>query len=310
MAIHLITDNTGKRKVERRKSQQTREINPEELQRTLRLSGLLQTSLELESILGYFIEAAQLHVNFDGVRYNYEPLNIQLKYGEHKTHSCTYRLTISDEALGQIEFSRLIRFTDEEITQLENLLTQLIYPVRNAIWYQRALQASQRDSLTGAYNRAAMDNTLLREIELAQRNKTPLSLAILDIDYFKSINDNYGHSAGDNVLKTMVTCVSSILRKSDMIFRYGGEEFVLLLSGTKKDGAYQVAERVRQLIEFHNFNYDQISIPVTACLGVAELEKGFDAATLFENADNALYQAKQQGRNQVVTYRHHAQKTQ
>ena len=300
MAIHLVSDNTPKSKLVKREKQQQLDINPEELQQTLRLAGLLQTSLEMESILGYFLEAAQLSVNFSGARYSYEPLNIQYQYGDNKPHSCTYRLTIADEALGQIEFSRQKRFDENEIISLEQLLGQLIYPLRNAVWYQRALQASQRDPLTGAFNRSAMDNTLLREVELAQRNKTPLSLVVLDIDHFKSINDNYGHSAGDSVLKTLVTCINSILRKSDMLFRYGGEEFTILLSGTPEEGAIQVAERVRQAIEFHNFNHEQTRIPVTASLGVCTLKTGDTTQSLFDKADAALYTAKQQGRNQVI----------
>jgi diguanylate cyclase (GGDEF)-like protein len=308
MAIHLVSDNTDKVKKERRLNQQ-QVISPDELQQTLRLSGLLQTSLEMESILNYFIEAAQLHVNFDGVRYCYEPLNVQLQYGDAKPHSCTYRLTISEEALGQIEFSSHKQFSEDEITRMENMLTQLIYPLRNAIWYQRALQASQRDSLTGAYNRAAMDNTLLREIELAHRNDSNLSLVVLDLDHFKSINDNYGHCAGDSILKTVVTCITSMLRKSDMLFRYGGEEFVLLLSGTNEEGAVQVAERVRQAIEFHNFHHEQTTIPVTASLGVTHLSKAVDANQLFDQADAAMYEAKHLGRNQVVSYTEKQAKT-
>lgn len=300
MAIHLVSDNTPKTKLNKLETSPQLEISADELHHTLRMAGLLQTSLEINSILAYFMESAQLTVQFDGARYNYEPLKEVYQYGNNKPHSCTYRLTIADEALGQIEFSRQKRFDEEEVIALEKMLGHLIYPLRNAIWYQRALQASQRDPLTGAFNRAAMDSTLLREIELSQRNHTFLSLVVVDIDHFKSINDNYGHSAGDNVLKTVVTCINSILRKSDMLFRYGGEEFVLLLSGTHKQGAIQVAERVRQAIEFHNFHHEHTSIPVTASLGVSSLKASDSADSLFNNADRAMYNAKQQGRNKVV----------
>ncbi|MGD9389431.1 MAG: GGDEF domain-containing protein [Thioalkalispiraceae bacterium] len=301
MAIHLVSDNTPKLSAEKRTRQPASDINAEEIQHTLHLAGLLQTSLEIESILAYFCEAGQHSVQFDAARYSYEPLDIQYQYGKAKVHSCTYRLTLANEALGQIEFSRQQPFSETEIIGLETLLSQLIYPLRNAIWYQRALQASQRDPLTGAFNRAAMDETLLREVELAHRNDTPLSLVVLDVDHFKQINDNYGHSAGDSVLKTLVTCINSILRKSDMLFRYGGEEFTLLLSGTNLEGAFQVAERVRQAIERHHFNHAQNRIPVTASLGVTCLKTADSIENLFEKADQALYNAKQQGRNRVIS---------
>jgi len=278
------------------------EVNAIEMQRTLKLAGLLQTSLEIPNVLEYFLTAAKEVVRFDGIHFEYEPMKVELKFGKQAKHRCFYRLRLCEELLGVINFSRKIPFTPDEMSTMETLLCQLIYPLRNAILYQKAVKAAHVDPLTGANNRAALDKTLQREVELAHRHQLPLSVVLIDLDKFKSVNDIYGHSAGDYILKTLVTCVDETVRGSDMAFRYGGEEFMLILSGTDTEGAKRIAERLRCAIETYPFVYDRQEIAVTASFGVAALTKRDDAKQLFNKADSALYQAKDAGRNQVHYY--------
>ena len=278
------------------------DINAIEMQRTLKLAGLLQTSLEIPNVLEYFLSAAKEIISFDGVHFEYQPLEIDLKFGNQSRHRCFYRLRLCEELLGVINFSRKSPFSEEELATTETLLCQLIYPLRNAILYQKAVKAAHMDPLTGANNRAALDKTLQREIELAHRHRLPLSVVILDLDRFKDINDNFGHSAGDYILKTMVTCIDETVRGSDILFRYGGEEFVLILSGTDTEGAKRIAERLRCAIEAYPFLYDRQEIAVTASFGVASLKSRDDIKRLFDKADSALYEAKDAGRNQVRFY--------
>lgn len=280
----------------------TPEINAIELRRTLKLAGLLQTSLEIPNVLEYFLTAAKEVLNFDGVYFEYEPLAIELKFGNQARHRCFYRLRLCEELLGVINFSRKVPFSKEEVATMETMLCQLIYPLRNAILYQKALKAAHMDPLTGANNRAALDKTLQREVELAHRHHLPLSVVLLDLDKFKAINDTYGHSAGDYILKTLVTCIEETARGSDIVFRYGGEEFVLILSGTDTEGAKRIAERLRCAIETYPFIYDRQEIAVTASFGIATLKNRDDIKRLFNKADSALYQAKEAGRNQVRYY--------
>ena len=275
-------------------------IAPAELQQTLKLSGLLQTSLEIDSVLNYFLQSAQLTVNFDAAHFSFEEQNLNLKYGKTQRHRCSYRLRLAGEFLGELVFTRRRRFSEQEMESLENLMRQLIYPLRNAIWYQRALLAAKVDSLTGANNRAAMDEMLEREIDLAHRHKTAMSLIIFDLDHFKKINDNYGHTIGDDVLRECVICANQALRSSDMLFRFGGEEFVVLLPGVNTKGVEIAAERLRSIIEKHAFNHRQGSVPVTISVGTASLTTQETAKTLLERADKALYSAKNAGRNCVV----------
>jgi len=282
-------------------------IAPAELQHTLKLAGLLQTSLEIETILGFFIDALQEKIEFDGVHFEFFPLLLEYKFGQKKRHTCSYRLKLAGEFLGELEFSRSHRFAQQEMEQLEGLLCQLIYPLRNAIWYQQAVKSAQFDPLTGIKNRASLDQTMAREVSLAHRNKTPLSLIVADIDHFKKINDQFGHSAGDEILKAFAKCINDNLRTSDILFRYGGEEFVVLLTGTDGRSARAAANRIRKAIEVCSFNCNALNsssneVPLTASLGSASLTASDTMESLFDKADRALYHAKEGGRNQVVSF--------
>ncbi len=137
--------------------------------------------------------------------------------------------------------------------QWEYLLGALVYPLRNALDFRRAREDASRDPLTGVYNRLGVDGLLRREIGLAHRHATPLSLAFLDIDHFKSINDSYGHASGDAALRVFAECIRSCIRDTDVVARYGGDEFMLILSNTPLAGARLVAERLRRAVEALEF---------------------------------------------------------
>ena len=276
-------------------------IAPAELQHTLKLAGLLQTSLEIDSVLNFFLQAAQQLVKFDAAHYSFEEQELNLKYGKTQRHRCSYRLRLAGEFLGELIFTRRRRFAEQEMEQLENLMSQLIFPLRNAVWYQRALKAAKIDNLTGAHNRAAMDEVFEREIELSHRHQSDLSVIIFDLDHFKQINDNYGHLTGDDILRECVECSNLALRSTDMLFRYGGEEFVVLLPGVDKDGAILAAERLRSIIEKHVFTSRKGTVPVTISIGTTSLIQEDTAKTMIERADKALYSAKNSGRNCIAS---------
>jgi two-component system, cell cycle response regulator len=149
------------------------------------------------------------------------------------------------------------------------------------------------DPLTGIYNRRYFN---LKAAELCKKGGD-LSLVMIDLDYFKQVNDSYGHLTGDEILKQTVQQIKKNLRISDILARFGGEEFALLLPNTKIDSAYIVAERIRSTIE--NEHYEQIS--GTASFGVSEFKRGGSIEDFINYADKALLIAKQRGRNQVVT---------
>ena len=166
--------------------------------------------------------------------------------------------------------------------------------------YREALASALNDTLTGAGNRLALNQNLERDMRLAKRTGQPLSLAILDVDHFKRINDRFGHAYGDEALKAVVNCVAASLRNVDGLYRLGGEEFVVLLNNTDADACMLVAERIRQSIEQLQFHIDGQPLPMTASLGHATLRADDDATSLLNRADLRMYEAKRGGRNRVI----------
>jgi diguanylate cyclase (GGDEF)-like protein len=156
------------------------------------------------------------------------------------------------------------------------------------------------DPVTGIKNRTAMDNAVKREIDLARRQGASLSFILFDIDHFKRVNDNFGHLYGDQALRAVATCAEETIRESDMLFRYGGEEFLVLLSGTSLDGAELLAERIRHAVEKLRPKLE-CDIRMTVSLGVVTLREEEDSAAVLARADEALYRAKEAGRNRVIT---------
>lgn len=161
------------------------------------------------------------------------------------------------------------------------------------------LQAqAMRDPLTRAFNRRQLYRAMEDEVVRAERSGELFSLLLLDVDHFKAINDEYGHDIGDHVLKKLVEVLSGLIRRTDTLSRWGGEEFAILLPGARCSGASRVAEALRTGIEQTPFG---LARPVTISIGLAEYNPGNTAANLIRDADLALYRAKQGGRNRVVT---------
>jgi diguanylate cyclase len=162
-------------------------------------------------------------------------------------------------------------------------------------------QLLNEDALTGALNRRGLDQTLQREIARCERNEGKLALAMVDLDHFKRINDEFGHEAGDQMLIHFTSLVRSVLRKSDALVRYGGEEFTLLLPDTDARGVLLVLGRLRQVMQKSPLMFDGKRINTTFSAGVATLAADENGHALLRRADDALYQAKANGRDKIVT---------
>lgn len=166
---------------------------------------------------------------------------------------------------------------------------------------QKILEKAQRDALTGAYSKGAL---LEKGPEIIQRSKNlnePLSVITFDIDFFKKINDNYGHPGGDYVLRELGKLMQAkLVRSNDYFARFGGEEFVTLLQATNIKTAAEVAERIRQTVENHEFIFEGRKISVTISIGVSQFLNSDTWETVYDRADKALYKSKQGGRNRVT----------
>jgi diguanylate cyclase (GGDEF)-like protein len=264
------------------------------------MSLQLQTSLEPQRILGLFFREVQRLVPLDALSYVHQGSDLRLEFGSRGHHSISYTLSHEGEHMGELIFRRNQRFNEQDQGNLESLLSSLLYPMRNALLYRAATQSALRDPLTGAGNRIAMEQTLQREIDMSRRHLQPLSLLMLDIDHFKRVNDSHGHSAGDDVLKAIAATIKAQLRNVDMVFRYGGEEFLVLLSNTSRDAAAMVGERLRYATQAAEYYADGQLIELTVSLGCSTLLPGESADSLLRRADSALYVAKREGRNRLA----------
>lgn len=180
-------------------------------------------------------------------------------------------------------------------THLEARVSERTQALQDALAAAHVLAIT--DSLTRAFNRRQMETLVHDEVERAQRYHQPMSLIILDIDHFKAVNDNYGHSVGDKVLQQVSAILAHSLRQSDSLGRWGGEEFLILLPQIHADAAASVAEKVRLAVYTTDFGLHE---PVTISLGIAELRAGESAGEWITRADKALYRAKDRGRNRLV----------
>lgn len=217
--------------------------------------------------------------------------------------TCTVPLTIGlHDAFLHIERDGDDPFTEQERQLLATVGASVALSLRNAEAYQQLHHLALHDPLTGLLNRRALDGPLTREVKAGLRYGTPACLMLLDLDYFKTVNDRLGHMAGDEVLRQVARLIQESVREVDSVGRYGGEEFAVVLPHTGLDQAHASAERLRAHLERRAFDLADGQIRLTASIGLASLG-GPDVGTMPEwiaAADAALYAAKAQGRNCIV----------
>ena len=167
---------------------------------------------------------------------------------------------------------------------------------------QKLQSLAVTDGLTGLHNHRAFQDYLEEQFQVAMRNKQPLALLLMDVDHFKHYNDTYGHQAGDFVLKTLAGVFTSNIRVSDLVIRFGGEEFLLVFNGASAVDAYQIMEKLRVNVETMRLQYGAFDFKVTFSAGVASFpsDKVSDLPNLIHQADSGLYKAKETGRNRTV----------
>lgn len=204
-----------------------------------------------------------------------------------------------------VAHSNTNQLSEKEIDYLEQLSKQSSITIQRANAYAEVLQHATLDALTGLNNRRQFESRLKQEVASAERQRKPLCAMMLDIDFFKKVNDTYGHIAGDCVLKSFSAVIKKSIRESDIASRYGGEEFVVLLPFTNITEAEVVAERFRKAVEDNTVDVVNekdgsiLTVGVTASVGLYEYTDGDTPQMLYQKADEALYQAKTRGRNQV-----------
>ena len=183
------------------------------------------------------------------------------------------------------------------------MISELLAIFKMKYQYTEKEFMSVLDGLTGLYNRRQFEIGLEQEYNRTRRHPSDFSLAILDIDFFKKVNDNYGHQYGDYVIKTVSDLMKQSFRKTDLLYRYGGEELVMIMPETNIEGAIIPVQRLRRMVEEYDFDYNGVKAKVTVSIGLTMNYQSFNsAADIVKSADDALYKAKESGRNRVILH--------
>ncbi|SHF59207.1 diguanylate cyclase (GGDEF) domain-containing protein [Caldanaerobius fijiensis DSM 17918] len=259
--------------------------------------------------------------------------NLELFQIKYKEYLSNYVLKGGDDEILFEAYQALINLLDDSSAQAANILdihnrvlkdvlnirsdidmVQWIYIERATEFLTQILIATdalllslkeniEKDPLTGLYNRLALDRILSKAWSYAASHNTPLTVAMLDLDNFKHINDNYGHLVGDELLAEVCLKIKRSLRDGDEIIRYGGEEFLVLLPETSVEKALIPLERIRNQIESDTFTAEQIKTTISIGLATFPGDRPLNYEELIKFADTALYEAKSRGKNQIVSYR-------
>lgn len=271
------------------------------------LRSILGFSAEADELLsGYFEcrDSAQTvkfrqQPMFQGTERLFETLLVPVTNAQGEvTHICGTARDLTPFLVAQRSLEELNRQLELRVAERTQALNQANEELLNANHILERLAAS--DSLTELANRRSFFESATAEVQRAQRYGHPVSLQMLDIDHFKSINDHFGHAAGDEVLRKLASVLRANLRHNDLAARIGGEEFVVLLPETQLEDAAQHAERLRMAIAALRFPFDQSEHSITVSIGVAALDAGeLSPDPMLMRADRGLYRAKADGRNRV-----------
>ena len=264
-----------------------------------RLLGATAIDLLLERYLGW----AESSGMGDGLVDSSEE-HEELTLGQSRHHKATYQLVLDTLPLGTLTIMRRDRFSETELLIMERAFICLCHYLKMALDLQSYQREAMHDGLTGLLNRKSLDTRLAEELNRAQRHGSQLSMMLIDVDHFKDLNDSLGHLAGDHILRTLADIFTAVTRESDLAFRYGGDEFAILLPTTDLASARCTAERIRRRLKdlpaaAFSLADKTEKIRPDLSIGIAQYVAGDAGADLIQRADTHLYHAKAHGRGTV-----------
>lgn len=247
----------------------------------------LQSTLILRSQLCLFLDQMEKIVAIDGIHYRNEEEGVDLEINRQSSHSCGYRLITDTGYVGELVFTREEMFSESELTALETSLSLLLNPLRNALRYRRAVDAAQKDPVTGSNTRDSMHETLAREIDLAKRHNQPLSVMMLSIGQLPEIQQLHGREAADRIRMDVVHRTRNVCRGTDVVFSVDQDWFLLLLNHADAEQALKVRSRLVQQMRSARQARSQSCLQFPLRLGLATLTGTDSLDSLIERANRS-----------------------
>ncbi|MGL1959189.1 MAG: GGDEF domain-containing protein [Colwellia sp.] len=253
------------------------------------LLAQLQTTLDLDKLLNIFAMEAARYVSFVGLYFKNKAVSKSILGSKKAKNERQFELKINNEFIGILSYgiNKPISMSNYKI--LEKLHQCLIYPLKNAIQYHQAMQLAMQDSLTGLGNRRYFDEQLKRAMHNANRHNAQVGLVVGDLNKFKAVNDTYGHAVGDKVLKEFSLCLLDCIRDSDSVFRFGGDEFAIIVENASENALDIIECRIETALKT---NALLAKYQVGCSLGATFMNRADNEKSLFERADQALYGKK------------------
>ncbi len=266
----------------------------------------LYRHIEIDNLLQAFVKRLRSAVWFDEIEFRNSDLDVDFHHRDQSAagdvpYKLHFRITDRSTYLGVMEIGRKTQFRSDEVRRISSAVSAFAGPLNNANLYRRACQSAFRDTLTGLRNRAALDEVLSQKTASGLRRDTSLVLLVCDVDRFKAVNDNCGHAVGDEVLRHFANTLQDNTRESDMVFRYGGDEFVVALQDTQLQGGRELAQRICEAVKNTTVYVSNACINLTTTIGVTEVKRHESLDDAFLRADEALLSGKRQGRDRVIT---------
>jgi len=278
--------------------------NSETEQLLLLLAQRLMSCIEVERLLLNFFQWSKDLNLAEGLSYVGAEDTHQLSHGPRRHHSATYALSLDGADLGNITLHRRERYGEHELFTIERALGMLAPMLRHAIEFANLQKLVTHDPLTGLGNRNSLKRCIERELSRSRRHDCSLALLMIDVDHFKKLNDELGHLGGDRVLQGIATLLRTSCRESDLLFRFGGDEFTVLLPHTDYTGAIEAARQIRTNMAEASLGEFGID-PTANCprpdvsIGISNYQPGDNEESLLQRADTGLYHAKARGRGAI-----------
>ncbi|WP_281556995.1 GGDEF domain-containing protein [Thalassomonas sp. RHCl1] len=249
----------------------------------------LQVTLDLEKLLNIFAIEAAKYVDFSGLYFKHGSIRKAIRGSRSARNEHQFELKLNNEFIGMLTYAvnSPINHTNSKI--LNQLHQYLLYPMRNAIEYHRAMQLAMQDGLTGLGNRRYFDEQLRRAMHHANRHRSHVGLVVCDLNKFKAVNDTHGHAVGDQVLVHFADALRASIRDSDSLFRFGGDEFAVLVENAAEQSLTLIKHRINQATADDAL---LAKYEISCALGSSLMNRADNEQSLFERADQALYHEK------------------